>query len=48
MRSLPAFFSVTGQLGAPAFADQPATTASPILPDTIVQWTRLITAGIIP
>jgi hypothetical protein len=48
MRSLPALFSVTGLLGTPAFARQPATTPPPILPDTIVQWTRLLTAGIIP
>jgi hypothetical protein len=29
MRSLPAFFSVTGLLGTPAFAQQPATTPLP-------------------
>jgi hypothetical protein len=29
MRYLTAFFSVTGLLGTPAFARQPATTASP-------------------
>ena len=49
MRFIAALFSVTSLLGTPAFAQQPATAPlPPIPPDTIVQWTRLLTAGIIP
>lgn len=44
MRSLAASFSVTGLLGHSSLRPA-AHSHPPILPDTIVQWTRLITAG---
>ena len=49
MRFIAAPFSVISLLGTPAFGPAARNRpAPPILPDTIVQWTRLLTAGIIP
>ena len=48
MRFIAALFSVSSLLGTPAFAQRHNRPAPPIPPDTIVQWTVFLTAGIIP